>query len=250
MSIIMVLTITTVIAPIPVMVRHMMTGRNSYRGVLQGIFCAVIGIFVLFALSSADTGLQPFDMVTADLEKVTLADMSLIEKYQPMSELLGGQQLNQEQFQEVKRLVALGLPGSMILLSCLVAYFNYRWISWLLRQSSKKISTLPPFWMFSLPKNAMLGSFLIYLLAYIVSGMGIVDKNILMTTFQILFLFAFSLQGLAVISFYGTLKKMPKLIILVFCSLFILTTPGQTFLFLLGLTDIAFDLRRRISHAR
>lgn len=250
MNILMVLTLTTVIAPIPVMIRHMMTGRNSYRGVLEGIFCAVIGIFVLFALSSADTGLQPFDMITADLDKVTLTDMALVEKYQSFGSLFGGQTLNPEQFQEVKILMARGVPGSMILFACLIAYLNYRWISWVLRQSSKKIGTLPPFWMFSLPRSAMLGSLLIYLLALMVSSMGIVDENILMYTFQVLFLFAFSLQGLAVISFYGTLKKMPKIIIMVFCSIFILTAPGHTFLFLLGLSDLSFDLRRRISRAR
>jgi len=77
--------------------------------------------------------------------------------------------------------------------------------------------------------------------------MGIIDKDLIMFNLELLFTFIFSIQGLAVIFFIGYSKKLPKIILFIVSGIFILTWIGQTFLFLLGLTDGILNIRKRFS---
>jgi uncharacterized protein YybS (DUF2232 family) len=79
--------------------------------------------------------------------------------------------------------------------------------------------------------------------------MGIIDKSLMMFNLEMLFTFVFSIQGLAVIFYFGHSKKIPKLVLIIVSGIFILTWLGQTFLFLLGLTDVVLDIRKRFSQA-
>lgn len=67
----------------------------------------------------------------------------------------------------------------------------------------------------------------------------------MMYSLELLFTFIFSIQGLAVIFFFGYSKKIPKPVVLIVSGIFIFTWLGQTFLFLLGLTDLVLEIRKR-----
>jgi len=149
--------------------------------------------------------------------------------------------------EQMKEMTKLAVPGTIIVFSMVIAYLNYAVISWVIGKTGKKISKLPPFRVFSLPKSIVLGSLLIYVLSYITISMGIIGKDLIMFNLELLFTFVFFIQGLAVVFYFGYLKKIPKIVSLMVAGIFLFTWLGQTFLFLLGLTDVVLDIRKRFS---
>jgi uncharacterized protein YybS (DUF2232 family) len=232
--------------PIPIMMRYMLTGRNAYRGILEGSLSAVTGVTLVFLIFWSMTGVTFFDVLNSSLNQISVENMNLSSYY-----AMGMKQLQPDAMklalENAKEMTKLAVPGTLILLCMIVAYLNYGAISWIISRSGRKISALPPFRAFSLPKNIVIGSLIIYLLSYITIQMGIIDKSLMMFNLEMLFTFVFSIQGLAVIFYFGHSKKIPKLILVIVSAVFLLTWLGQTFLFLLGLTDVVLDIRKRFS---
>jgi len=234
--------------PIPVMMRHMLSGRNAYRGILEGSMSAMTGVALVFLLFWSMTGATFFEVLNSAMNQISVDDMNLSSYY-----AMGMKDLEPDAMrhalENIKEITKLALPGTIIVLSMVTAYLNYAVISWAIHKSGKKISLLPPFRSFSLPRNVIMGSLIIYLLSYITVNMGIIDKSLMMFNLEMLFTFVFSIQGLAVIFYFGHSKKIPKLVLIIVSGIFILTWLGQTFLFLLGLTDVVLDIRKRFSQA-
>lgn len=232
--------------PIPVMMKYMLTGRNAYRGILEGSLSAVTGVALVFLMFWSLTGATFFDVLSSSLSKISVENVSLNSYY-----MMGMKDLQPDAMQLVldkaKEMTKLAVPGTLIVFCMIIAYMNYGMISWIISKTGRKISILPPFRAFSLPKSIIFGSLMIYLLSYITANMGIIDKSLLMFNLELLFTFVFSIQGLAVIFYFGHTKKIPKFILVVVSAVFILTWIGQTFLFLLGLTDVVMDIRKRFS---
>ncbi len=232
--------------PIPVMMRYMLTGRNAYRGILEGSMSAMTGVALVFLIFWSMTGATFFDVLNSALNQISVEDMNLGSYY-----MIGMKELEPDAMRlaldNVKETTKLALPGMIIVFCMVITYLNYAVISWVFRKSGRKISALPPFRAFSLPKNIIIGSLIIYLLSYFTVNMGIIDKSLIMFNLELLFTFVFSIQGLAVVFYFGYSKKIPKFILVIVSGIFILTWLGQTFLFLLGLTDVVLDIRKRFS---
>lgn len=232
--------------PIPVMAKYMINGRNPYRGLLEGIMSAVIGVTMVFLFSQVFTGITIFERMDMILGNVKASDMYMTN----MPQMFGLGKLSQDELQQAmdysREIMKLSLPGFIIIAASVIAYINYKIVSWILKKSGQMVSLLPPFRLFVLPKSAMLGSVLIYLLSYITSSSGLVDKDLIMYNVQMLFGFIFSVQGLSFMFYYSYIKHFPKLITLIVAGICIILPLGQTFLFILGLTDVAFDLRKKI----
>lgn len=230
--------------PIPVMMKHMLAGRNAYRGILEGSLTAVTGVTVIFIVFWAMTGATFFEVLNSMLSQISLKDMASSGYY-----MIGMKDLEpakmQTVFEHVKDIMKLAVPGILIVFSMIVAYLNYATLSWFVGKTGRKIVSLPPFRMFSLPKSIVFGSLLIYVLAYLTILSGIIDKSLIMFNLEMLFTFIFSVQGLAVVFFFGYWKKIPKFVILIVSAIFVFTWLGETFLFMLGLTDIILDIRKR-----
>lgn len=235
-----------IIIPIPVMMKYMLTGRNAYRGILEGSMSAMTGVALVFLMFWSMTGATFFEVINSALSQLSVEDMNLSSYY-----MMGMKELEPDAMklvlENVKEMTKLALPGTIIVFSLVIAYLNYAVISWVFRKSGRKISALPPFRAFSLPKNIIMGSLIIYLLSYITANMGIIDKSLIMFNLELLFTFVFSIQGLAVVFYFGHTKKIPKFVLIIVAGIFIMTWLGQTFLFLLGLTDVVLDIRKRFS---
>jgi len=238
--------IIMIFMPIPIMMRYMLTGRNAYRGILEGSLSAVTGVTLVFLIFWSMTGVTFFDVLNSALNQISVENMNLSSYY-----ATGMKQLQPEAMklalENAKEMTKLAVPGALIVACMIVAYLNYGAISWVISRTGRKISALPPFRAFSLPKNIVIGSLIIYALSYITIHMGIIDKSLMMFNLEMLFTFVFSIQGLAVIFYFGHSKKIPKLILVIVSAVFFLTWLGQTFLFLLGLTDVVLDIRKRFS---
>lgn len=228
------------------MMKYMLTGRNAYRGILEGSMSAMTGVALVFLMFWSMTGATFFEVINSALSQLSVEDMNLSSYY-----MMGMKELEPDAMklvlENVKEMTKLALPGTIIVFSLVIAYLNYAVISWVFRKSGRKISALPPFRAFSLPKNIIMGSLIIYLLSYITANMGIIDKSLIMFNLELLFTFVFSIQGLAVVFYFGHTKKIPKFVLIIVAGIFIMTWLGQTFLFLLGLTDVVLDIRKRFS---
>ncbi|MDD3168418.1 MAG: DUF2232 domain-containing protein [Eubacteriales bacterium] len=244
----LLILVIMIFIPVPVMMKHMLTGRNAYRGILEGSLSAITGVTIVFLVFWSLTGASFFEVMNTALSQISIEDMKQNNPY-----LMGMRGMEPDAMQlaldNVKEIMKLAFPGTIIVFSLVTAYLNYAFLSWLIGKSGKKISGLPPFRAFSLPKNIIIGSLIIYLLSYITVKMGIIDKSLIMFNLELLFTFIFSVQGLAVVFYFGFLKKVPKLILLILSGIFISTWLGQTVLFLLGLTDVALDIRKRFPRA-
>lgn len=242
----MLILLIMIFIPIPVMMKYMLTGRNAYRGILEGSLTAVTGVSILFLIFWSLTGATFFEVLNSALNQFSLEDMNQSGHY-----LMGLNGLEPDAMQlaldHVKEVTKLAFPGTIIMFSLVIAYLNYAFLSWIFGKTGKKISSLPPFRTFSLPKNIIIGSVIIYLLSYITVNMGIIDKSLIMFNLELLFTFVFSIQGLAVVFYFGYLKKIPKAVLLIVSGIFLFTWLGQTFLFLLGLTDVVLNIRKRFS---
>lgn len=235
-----------ILIPIPVMMKYMLTGRSAYRGILEGSLTAMTGVTIVFLMFWAMTGVTFFHVLSSALNQISVEDMNLSTYY-----MMGMKQVEPDTMQlaldQMKELTGLAVPGTIIVFSMVIAYLNYGVISWAMAKTGKKISKLPPFKVFSLPKSIVLGSLLIYLLSYITISMGIISKDLLMFNLEFVFTFVFSIQGLAVVFYFAYLKKIPKIVTLIVSGIFIFAWIGQAFLFILGLTDVILDVRKRFS---
>lgn len=238
-----------ILLPIPVMMKYMLAGRSAYRGILEGSFSAITGVTLVFLLFWAMTGVTFFEVLNRTLSQINVEDMNQSSYY-----MLGMKELEPDAMllalERMKEMAKLAFPGTIIVFSLVIAYLNYAVISWFINKSGRKISVLPPFRAFSLPKNIIIGAVIIYLLSYITANMGIIDKDLIMFNLELLFTFVFSIQGLAVIFYFGHLKKIPKIVLFIVSGIFMLTWIGQTFLFLLGLTDVVLNIRKRFSQTK
>jgi len=236
----------TIFVPIPAMMRYMLTGRNAYRGILEGSLSAVTGVALVFLIFWSMTGVTFFDVLNSALNQISFENMNLNSYY-----AVGMKQLQPDAMklalENAKEMMKLAVPGTLIVFCLIIAYLNYGVISWIISRSGRKISTLPPFRAFSLPKNIVIGALIIYFLSYITINMGIIDKSLMLFNLELLFTFVFSVQGLAVIFYFGHSKKIPKPILVIVSAVFFFTWLGQIFLFFLGLTDVVLDIRKRFS---
>lgn len=231
--------------PIPVMMRYMLSGRNAYRGILEGSLSAITGVACIFLIFWAMTGVTFFEALTHSLNQIDISNVNMSGYYWNMAQL--EPDAMERTLDNMKEMTKLAVPGTLIMFCLVIAYINYAVISWFIRKTGKKVSVLPPLRVFSLPKNIVIGSLIIYLLSYITVNMGIIDKSLMMFNLELLFTFVFSIQGLAVIFYFGYIKKIPKFVLILISAIFVFTWLGQTFLFLLGLTDVVLDIRKRIS---
>ena len=241
----LLILLVMIFIPIPVMMRYMLSGRNAYRGILEGSLSAIMGVSLIFLVFWAMTGVTFFEALTHSLNQINVSDMNMGGYYFGMKEL--SPDTMERAFDSMKEMMKLAVPGTLIVFCMVIAYANYAAISWFIRKTGKKVSALPPLRAFSLPKNILIGSLIVYLLSYITVNMGIIDKGLMMFNLEMLFTFVFSIQGLAVIFCFGYIKKIPKFVLLIISAIFIFTWLGQTFLFLLGLSDIVLNIRKRIS---
>jgi membrane-bound ClpP family serine protease len=166
--------IIMIIVPIPILIKNMLSNRNAYRGILEGAIAAMAGVASLLMMFWILTGVSFFELINEGMNSVTLEDMKFAERYA----MLGMEMPEPEELQlmldYVKETMSLAVPGILILLCLVISYINYGIISWILSKSGQRITTLPPMRSFSLPKSIVIGSLLIYILAYLSASAGII----------------------------------------------------------------------------
>lgn len=242
--------ITMIIVPIPIMMKSMLAERNAYRSILEGAIAAMAGVASILLMFWILTGVSFLELINEGMNSVSVEDMNFAERYA----MLGMEMPNPEELQftldYVKEIMSLAVPGLIILLCLVISYISYGALSWSLSKSGRVVTLLPPIRSFSLPRSIVLGSLLIYIMAYLTAATGIIDEGLIMFNLRMLFMFLMVVQGIAVVFFFGYVKNIPKWALVILVGISIPIWIGQTILFMLGLIDIIFNIRKRIHHSK
>lgn len=138
------------------------------------------------------------------------------------------------------------IPSSIICWGLIFSYFDYMIISKIMNKQGKAVLLLPSITEFSLPRIAIYGSLLIYALSWGAVSMNIVTENAMLFNVQAIIIFVFAVQGLSVVIYTLSKKKMNKILrwviyITIFSSPF-----GRGFLALFGFFDLIVGIRQKL----
>lgn len=230
--------------PLPIMSKYMIAKKNPYRAVLQGILYSLVGIALVFIMVKIQTGSGIADLFHASFKQALEAqDPSTLLKAFGIENVSEKELI--ESMDNIAKLMEMMIPANLIVWSSIFAYVDYKIISRALVKNGIMVSVLPPLRELALPKNSLLGAIIICVLAYLSANIGIIDETTIMLNIQLVLNFVFAVQGLAVALYYAYVRRMPKFMVIIMCVFLLMFSFGRTLLFILGLTEIVLNLRKR-----
>jgi uncharacterized protein YybS (DUF2232 family) len=140
-----------------------------------------------------------------------------------------------------------GFPSTILLMGAVVAYLEYLILSKFIRNGDRGAWQMARLREFSWPRNGIYGWLLIFVMSWIVGLAGFPDGNLVMINVQNIFEAAFALQGTSLLLMFFFMKKVPRGLGPGLAILAWILPMGKSVLFLLGIADIMFGLRTRIS---
>lgn len=221
---------------------YMIQKKNSFSLVMFiGSIVSIVSLIMYLALMPKLFGFGP-------LEALENMFTQIREIYTGFSGIPGidPDQLDQmlDLLDQFKNLTLLVLPSSIIISSVVTTYINYIVAGAILRRVGFYIEKPKKISYFRLPANFMMGSFVIVILTYLTNRFEIVKSQALNLNIMLLFQEIFTLQGIAVVSFFlekNNLGNGLRRTILVFIYLIPLT---KGFLFFIGLFDVVLNIRK------
>ncbi|QIB67996.1 DUF2232 domain-containing protein [Aminipila butyrica] len=231
--------------PLPLMASAARKTNDGYRAIFQGVL-GVAGAMLLLFLVASLGGHPVGQAISSDLQSFSEA----AAKNSQVVEMMGMEGLSfGERVSGITRLYTYAinaLPAVVLIWATIIAYFEYIVISRISAKASYPLPVLGKLKDFSMPKKAMWGWILIYLLTFIVSLLGFASSNVLQINIQILFQFAFQIQGLAVVFYFCDSRGWPRGLAVVLSLFFLPTSIGQMLLCLVGFFDLGFNVRKFI----
>ncbi|QAT41764.1 DUF2232 domain-containing protein [Aminipila luticellarii] len=235
-----------VFLPLPLMASAARKTKNGFYAVFESILGVATAMMLMFIIASV-TGNPVGQAISSDLQSfceaaaqndqfVTMLGMENISMNERISTLT-----------KVYTYAINALPATILVWSTIIAYFEYIIISKISSKSKYPFPELAKLKDFTMPKKALWGWILIYVMTFLVSVFGFKHSDVLQINIQVLFQFAFQIQGIAVIFYFCDLRKWPRAVAVVFCLLFFPTAIGQMLLCLIGFFDLGFGLRKIIT---
>ncbi|QHI72230.1 DUF2232 domain-containing protein [Aminipila terrae] len=232
-----------VFLPLPLMASAARKTKNGYKAIFEGVLGVATAMMLMFIMASV-TGHPVGQAIASDLQSfcetaagnnqiVTMLGMETIPFSERVSTLT-----------KVYTYAINALPATILVWSTIIAYFEYIVISKISSKSKYPLPELGKLKDFSMPKKALWGWILIYLMTLAVSLTGFMHSNVLQINIQVLFQFVFQIQGLAVVFYFCALRKWPKTVAVILCLLFLPTAIGQMLLCMIGFLDLGFGLRK------
>lgn len=221
---------------------YMIQKKNSSNLIiLVGTIASIVGMIINFALMPKIFGFGP-------LEALENTFVQAREMYKGFSGFPGIDPAQLDQvlnvLDQMKKLALLVFPSSIIVGSVVTTYINYIASGSILRRTGFDIRKPNKLSHFRLPANFMMGSLVIVLLTYLANRFNIVKSVALNFNMMLLFQEIFTLQGLAVASFFlekNNLGNGLRRTILVFAYIIPIT---RGISFFMGLTDVVLNIRK------
>lgn len=225
-----------------VLIGYMIQRKNSFNLIIfAGSIASIVGMIINFALMPKIFGFGP-------LEALEDTFVQAKEMYKGFSGIPGVDPAQLDQMvnvlDQMKNLALLVFPSSIVIASVVTTYVNYIVSGSILRRIGFSIQKPNKLSYFRLPANFMMGSLVIVVLTYLVNRFNIVNSVALNFNMMLLFQEIFTLQGLAVASFFlqkNNLGNGLRRTILVFIYLIPIT---KGFSFFIGLFDVVLNIRK------
>jgi uncharacterized protein YybS (DUF2232 family) len=207
-----------------------------------GTVAALISMVLLIAFSQMVTGIPLFESIKTIFDESVKMQESMFASIgtDPAKIELMMKSLNQTREQ-----IMLIVPGAFVAWSVITTLLNYYLALKILKRTGVQVPYMAPFRELVLPRNIMMGTIIIYLLSLIASYLNIVDPDVLMANVQILIIYTYAIQGIAVVLWYMHRRKTMKLVQILIVTVVLLSSIGTMIFFMIGVTEVAFSIRKR-----
>jgi uncharacterized protein YybS (DUF2232 family) len=222
-----------VIFPIASLVQCIRRGLNPYYGVLNASVAVGVGSLLIFIFANMSG-----TSVAAELEASYEAYMPMLLQAFPDQEALLRQTID---------VIISGFPSTILLMGAVASYLEYLILSKFVRNGEKGAWQMARLREFAWPRSGIYGWLLVFILSWLTGLTGIQGGDLVMLNVQNIFEAAFALQGTSLLLMFFFMKKTPRGIGPALAVLAWILPLGKSVLFLLGIADIMFGLRTRIS---
>lgn len=149
-----------------------------------------------------------------------------------------------EALEDQNKTIMVRIPSLLVIFSFLVSYINIFLASFGLRKMGYGYVPVQRFSRFKLPNNIIPGIGIMFLAAFIMRSLEVQYHGALLLNITFLVGFIFIIQGLAVLDFLLIRLKIKSVFRFLILALNIFILPTSTILFLIGVIDSVFDLRK------
>ncbi len=209
--------------------------KNPFDAIAGGFLVSIITITIYIELSSAFLGMNIIQQGINIIKESIEMQKNMVTQYGLSSSL------------DIKKMVDhiyMIVPGVISIESILMSFFNYYIAVYILRRIKNDAPDLPKLKDFTLPGNIILGIVMIYLLALLVKNIPGIYYDTLTMNIEVVFMFIFFLQGLAVYSHFLEKIKLRQGIKNLFLILSIFIGPISVMVSLIGISDSVLDFRK------
>lgn len=234
-----------IVLPVPIMTGMIAKRETPFRVVLEGAIAAIMGAVLVMILASV-SGKPIFMEMQAGIQemaKVLAENTSLAEAMGIQGESTAHRiRYFTEIYQEAGKL----LPSSISIMAAVISYFEYIILSKLYKPKGIAAIPMTPMREFNLPRTAITGWILIYLISWILTSTEIYPNDMLYNNVNVLFDFVFSLQGISVLFYLVYRRNAPRIIAVILMLFFMTTVFGKLVLLILGFADILLGLKKKL----
>lgn len=224
-----------VFGPIAIVMGYLMgKSRKEFDVIIGGTIASALSWFLAIYLIGLISGVDVIDQ-TATMFR---------EAFYNQTEMLSQMNLSEVRLNETINYFISIFPALIIIQAMIVAVINYYLSISILKRSNFYKGKIPSFSSFKLPKNIIIGFFLLVLLAYLTQFIeGIYYQN-LISNISTIFFFLLFLQGVAVLLYFMEKWKINKLIKVIIITVLILMGTLVTFIAIAGFIDAVFNIRK------
>ncbi|NLM03737.1 MAG: YybS family protein [Clostridiales bacterium] len=222
-------------SPLALSMGYSIKKRNKpYEVIGFGTGISTLSIFALIQLISLISGINIINEIAHMVQEVV--------KHQ--GDMLTNLDIGVIELKQAINYFMMIVPAMVIIQSMVGAFINYYLTSVIINRFQLADYYLGEFSEFRLPRNIVLGSFIIFILSVFTSYIEGLKHSALILNITSIFLVVFFLQGISLVAYLLKKSKVPRFIRVSSIILLILISPLMTIIAMLGVTDSIIDIRR------
>ncbi len=199
-----------------------------------------ISIIVLFAIANSG------DITIGELIETKIQEVVNIQ-IENVKQL----DIKSDQVKDLEEVLTSGLrylfyifPAVLLIASTIFTYINYKIVAMGLDRLDMEKLTPNVFRRFRLPTTFFMGIVLIYFIGFGLSSLNLVNSDIIGSNILVLASFFILVQGLSVVDFFLTKRKVFSVLKVLVMCIFIFIPTMVTITYLIGIIDMIFNIRR------
>lgn len=146
--------------------------------------------------------------------------------------------------------VAQILPALVFIIGGLVSYIEYNIIVKLRYRKSEGFKPLAYIRNFALKSEDVLGWFFIYCVGYLLHIAGFANASSIVLNINVMIEMVIALQGISLVMLVGHIKRIPKLLVGGILLVGWMIPVGKSVIFVIGMIDLIFNIRRRMINVK